>query len=120
MFRNRFNIKIIPPALNYTVIVKYKIGLFWRNLESSNQDVPKDLMELALQSSWFKNSRYTKGKGKGVGGTGLGFRERPAIGYDAAASSQVEKIIFMQSFVYNYWKWNFQFHMTLSGRLLIG
>jgi len=63
-------------------------GHLVRNLEASNQDVPKELMELALQSSWFKNTRYTKGRGKGAGGTGLGFRERPAIGYDGASSSQ--------------------------------
>jgi ATP-dependent RNA helicase DDX42 len=62
---------------------------FFRNLESSNQEVPKDLLELAMQSSWFKNSRYKKGRGKGVGGAGLGFRERPAIGFVESAESQV-------------------------------
>jgi len=65
--------------------------VFIRNLESSNQEVPKDLLELAMQSSWFKNSRYKKGRGKGVGGAGLGYRERAAIGFEEAADSQVGK-----------------------------
>ena len=47
-------------------------------------------MDLAMQSSWFKNSRFRKGKGKGTGGAGLGFRDRPAIGYvDSGDSNQV-------------------------------
>jgi hypothetical protein len=54
--------------------------------------VPKDLLELAMQSSWFKNSRYKKGRGKGVGGAGLGYRERPAIGFEEAADSQVGEV----------------------------
>ena len=44
----------------------------------------KDLYDLAMQSSWFKNSRFKGGKGKGVGGmggAGLGFKERPALGF---------------------------------------
>jgi hypothetical protein len=67
------------------------VSYAFRNLESSNQEVPKDLLELAMQSSWFKNSRYKKGRGKGVGGAGLGYRERPAIGFEEAADSQVGK-----------------------------
>ena len=47
----------------------------------------KELYDLAMQSSWFKNSRFKGGKGKGVGGAGLGFKERPALGYDGPASS---------------------------------
>ena len=74
-------------------------GHIVRSLESANQEVPKELMDLALKSSWFSNSRYVcqlskirwikslctrykHGKGKGVGGTGLGFKERPAIGFE--------------------------------------
>merc|ERR1712037_752775 len=57
-------------------------GHIVRSLESANQEVPKELMDLALKSSWFSNSRYKHGKGKGVGGTGLGFKERPAIGFE--------------------------------------
>ena len=58
----------------------------FRNLEAANQDVPKDLMDLAMQSSWFKNSRFQKGRGKGAGGAGLGYRDRPAIGYDPSSN----------------------------------
>jgi hypothetical protein len=53
-------------------------------------------MDLAMKSSWFKNSRFQKGRGKGSGGTGLGFKERPAIGYDGSSSSQV-RICFIYS-----------------------
>ena len=52
-----------------------------RNLESAGGEVTKDLYDLAMQSSWFKNSRFKGGKGKGVGGAGLGFKERPALGF---------------------------------------
>lgn len=54
-------------------------GHLVRNLESANQEVPNDLMELAMQSSWFRKSRFKQGKGKNlnVGGAGLGFRARP-------------------------------------------
>jgi len=75
----------------YTLVTqndKEFAGHLVRNLEAANQEVPKDLMELAMQSSWFKNSRFQKGRGKGAGGAGLGFRERPAIGYEESSSSQ--------------------------------
>ena len=55
--------------------------LLARNLESAGGEVTKDLYDLAMQSSWFKNSRFKGGKGKGVGGAGLGFKERPALGF---------------------------------------
>ncbi len=29
-----------------------------RNLEAASQEVPAELMELAMKSSWFKNSRF--------------------------------------------------------------
>merc|ERR1719410_199203 len=64
-----------------TVNDKEFAGHLVRNLESSGQAVSKDLYELAMQSSWFKNSRFKGGKGKGVGGAGLGFKERPALGW---------------------------------------
>lgn len=54
-----------------------------RNLEGANQYVPDDLMELAMQSSWFRKSRFKTGKGKSmsnIGGVGLGFRERKGFG----------------------------------------
>ena len=59
----------------------------------ANQEVPRDLMELAMQAQWFKNSRYKKGKGKGAGGTGLGFRDRPALGYEGDTSNSKVKQI---------------------------
>jgi len=83
----------------YTLVTsadKEFAGHIVRNLESANQEVPKDLMDLAMQSSWFKNSRYKKGRGKGTGGAGLGFRDRPAIGYESSASSQDETSISSQ------------------------
>ncbi|XP_063974546.1 ATP-dependent RNA helicase DDX42 [Diachasmimorpha longicaudata] len=53
-------------------------GHLVRNLEGANQEVPKSLMDLAMQSSWFRKSRFKGGKGKSlnVGGAGLGFRGR--------------------------------------------
>lgn len=65
----------------YTLVTpkdKEMVGHLVRNLEGANQFVPEDLMSLAMQSSWFRKSRFKGGKGKTiVGGTGLGFRERP-------------------------------------------
>ena len=62
--------------------------------------MPKDLFDLAMQSSWFKNSRFKSGKGKGVGGAGLGFKDRPALGYSAPASSQ-DKTSLSEQFQYD-------------------
>lgn len=60
---------------------KEMVGHLVRNLEMANQFVPDDLMELAMQSSWFRKSRFKGGKGRQVGGgAGLGFRERPMMG----------------------------------------
>ena len=55
-------------------------GHLVRNLEGAAQEVPKELMELAMQSSWFRKSRFKQGKAKALGGRGLGFRERPGLG----------------------------------------
>lgn len=65
----------------YTLVTdkdKEFAGHLVRNLEGADQEVPDDLMELAMKSSWFRNSRFKQGKGKKltVGGTGLGYRER--------------------------------------------
>lgn len=53
-----------------------------RNLEGANQEVPQNLLDLAMQSAWFRKSRFKSGKGKkvNVGGRGLGYRERPGLG----------------------------------------
>lgn len=69
----------------YTLVTdkdKEFAGHLVRNLEGANQDVPDDLLELAMQSSWFRNSRFKSGKGKPItiGGCGLGYKERPGLG----------------------------------------
>ncbi|XP_058794608.1 ATP-dependent RNA helicase DDX42 [Phymastichus coffea] len=53
-------------------------GHLVRNLEGANQEVPQSLMDLALQSNWFRKSRFKGGKGKqlNVGGAGFGFRAK--------------------------------------------
>ncbi|CAB3227329.1 unnamed protein product [Arctia plantaginis] len=56
-------------------------GHLLRNLEGVQQEVPEELMQLAMQSAWFRKSRFKKGKGKNlnVGGCGLGYKERPGL-----------------------------------------
>ncbi|XP_073956385.1 ATP-dependent RNA helicase DDX42 [Choristoneura fumiferana] len=56
-------------------------GHLLRNLEQAQQEVPDELMQLAMQSSWFRKSRFKKGKGKNlnIGGCGLGYKERPGL-----------------------------------------
>ena len=65
-------------------------GHLVRNLEQANQDVPKELMTLAMKSSWFKNSRFRKGGkgGFGAGKSGLGFKnsDRPCLGQASASN----------------------------------
>ncbi|KAK9885456.1 hypothetical protein WA026_010952 [Henosepilachna vigintioctopunctata] len=52
-------------------------GHIVKNLEMANQNVPQDVLDLALQSSWFKKQRYRKkGESANVGGMGLGFKEK--------------------------------------------
>ena len=53
-------------------------GHLVRNLEGANQEVPQSLMDLAMQSNWFRKSRFKSGKGKKVtvGGAGFGFRAK--------------------------------------------
>uniref|UniRef100_A0A8C5PYG8 ATP-dependent RNA helicase DDX42 n=1 Tax=Leptobrachium leishanense TaxID=445787 RepID=A0A8C5PYG8_9ANUR len=57
-----------------------------RNLEGANQYVSKELMDLAMQNSWFRKSRFKAGKGKklNIGGGGLGYRERPGLGAESS------------------------------------
>lgn len=69
----------------YTLVTekdKEFAGHLVRNLEGANQEVPQSLMDLAMQSAWFRKSRFKSGKGKkvNVGGRGLGYRERPGLG----------------------------------------
>uniref|UniRef100_A0A3B3RGF3 ATP-dependent RNA helicase DDX42 n=1 Tax=Paramormyrops kingsleyae TaxID=1676925 RepID=A0A3B3RGF3_9TELE len=60
-----------------------------RNLEGANQNVSKELMDLAMQNPWFRKSRFKGGKGKklNIGGGGLGYRERPGLGERGVAAS---------------------------------
>ncbi|XP_017081175.1 ATP-dependent RNA helicase DDX42 [Drosophila eugracilis] len=53
-------------------------GHLVRNLEGADQQVPDDLMELAMKSSWFRSSRFKQGKGKRPTNThtGLGYKEK--------------------------------------------
>ncbi|XP_064455461.1 ATP-dependent RNA helicase DDX42-like [Ornithodoros turicata] len=74
-------------GLAYTLITEKEkefAGHLVRNLEGANQGVPSALMDLAMQSSWFRKSRFKQEKGKklNIGGHGLGFRirERPGLG----------------------------------------
>ncbi|KAL7300748.1 hypothetical protein TKK_0006725 [Trichogramma kaykai] len=77
----------------YTLVTekdKEFAGHLVRNLEGANQEVPKSLMDLALQSSWFRKSRFKSGKGKqvNVGGAGFGFRAKSSnSNYDNYQSS---------------------------------
>ena len=67
-------------------------GHLVRNLEQANQDVPKELMTLAMKSSWFKNSRFRKsGKGGGFGAKiGLGYKDTDRPGLGSGQSSTQE------------------------------
>lgn len=90
-------------GIAYTLVTdkdKEFAGHLVRNLEGANQVVPQALMDLAMQSSWFRKSRFKQGKGKkiNVGGRGLGYRERPGLGCDESAmvtnNSNAEKPMF--------------------------
>lgn len=78
-------------GIAYTLVTekdKEFAGHLVRNLEGANQAVPQALMDLAMQSAWFRKSRFKQGKGKKVNrGQGLGFRERPGLGLDDMFSS---------------------------------
>lgn len=85
----------------YTLVTdkdKEMVGHLVRNLEGANQYVPDDLMQLAMQSSWFRKSRFKGGKGKAVvGGAGLGFRERPSFGGSGSGSSSFKPQTFVSA-----------------------
>lgn len=65
-------------------------GHLVRNLEGANQEVPDELLALAMQSQWFKKSRFKEKSAKrlNIGGAGLGFRsrQRPGLGAKVCAS----------------------------------
>ncbi|XP_018330246.1 ATP-dependent RNA helicase DDX42 [Agrilus planipennis] len=52
-------------------------GHIVRNLEAAHQEVPQEVLDLAMQSSWFRKSRFKKkDQSPNVGGMGLGYKER--------------------------------------------
>lgn len=74
----------------YTLVTekdKEFAGHLVRNLEGANQVVPSKLMDLAMQSAWFKKSRFKHGSGKkmNIGGAGLGFKKQ-RLGLGATVS----------------------------------
>lgn len=80
----------------YTLVIekdKEFAGHLVRNLEGANQEVPEALLELAMQSSWFRKSRFKGGKGKSiaVGGAGLGYKERAGFGSSSSSSGNTQK-----------------------------
>ncbi|PSN30406.1 ATP-dependent RNA helicase DDX42 [Blattella germanica] len=81
----------------YTLVTekdKEFAGHLVRNLEGANQEVPQNLLDLALQSAWFRKSRFKSGKGKkvNVGGRGLGYRERPGLGSSESQANSIAGI----------------------------
>ena len=84
-----------------TVNDKEYAGHLVRNLESAGQSVSKELYDLAMQSSWFKNSRFKSGRGKGAGGAGLGYKERPALGWGGGSSSNKDDTPISEQFKFD-------------------
>lgn len=77
----------------YTLVTEKdteKLGHLIRNLESANQDVPEELMKLAMNSQWFRNSRFKSNPAKSITKYGLGFSEskrRTGFGYQSSSST---------------------------------
>ncbi len=77
----------------YTLVTekdKEFAGHIVRNLEACGQDVPSELMDLAMKSSWFKNSRFKKGKHKERPGLGASGSE-PSKSSSSSGESQAQK-----------------------------
>ena len=75
----------------YTLITekdKEMAGHIVRNLEQANQDVSKELMDLALKSSWFRSSRFRSKGGKGNFKMGLGYSTKDRPGFGQANSNE--------------------------------
>ena len=72
----------------YTLVTendKEFVGHLVRNLEGANQPVPQELLALAMQSQWFRKSRFKEKSAKklNIGGAGLGFKTRKRLGLGA-------------------------------------
>lgn len=65
-------------------------GALVRNLEGANQHVPQPLLDLAMQCSWFKNTRYKQNKGKRASmlAGAATQRERPGLGAENSTRVQ--------------------------------
>ncbi|QQP39234.1 ATPdependent RNA helicase DDX42like, partial [Caligus rogercresseyi] len=80
----------------YTLVTekdKEFAGHIVRNLEQANQDVPSELMDLAMRSSWFKNSRFKRGGGKGRSTSGLGYKAEGFSGGGGGSSSKESGVV---------------------------
>lgn len=76
----------------YTLVTdkdKEFAGHLVRNLEGANQEVPDDLLELAMQSSWFRSSRFKSGKAKSLTYAGLGYKERTGLGGSKSGTNAI-------------------------------
>ena len=76
----------------YTLVTekdKEFAGHLVRNLEGANQPVSSELLSLAMQSQWFKKSRFKERNAKklNIGGAGLGFKTRQRLGFGAQVYS---------------------------------
>lgn len=72
-------------GMAYTLVTpadKEFAGHLVRNLEGASQPVPEPLIDLAMQSAWFRKSRFKSGQGRkpNVGGRGLGYSDKSATG----------------------------------------
>ncbi|OTF78742.1 hypothetical protein BLA29_011147, partial [Euroglyphus maynei] len=67
----------------YTLVTekdKEMVGHLVRNLESANQTVTDDLMNLAMQSQWFRKSRFKHGDGSSINENINSNGKRPKFG----------------------------------------
>ncbi|XP_078483884.1 ATP-dependent RNA helicase DDX42-like [Ciona intestinalis] len=72
----------------YTLVTPkdtYFSGDLVRNLEGAGQRVPDDLLQLALQNSKFRKSRYKHGSGKQI--SNFKTRDRPGFGATAGSTT---------------------------------
>lgn len=86
----------------YTLVTekdKEFAGHLVRNLEGANQDVPENLLSLAMKSKWFKDSRFRQQRGPERRNINSGerFRHRPGFGSSAvshtSSSSQLSSFV---------------------------
>ncbi|XP_060523312.1 ATP-dependent RNA helicase DDX42 [Cylas formicarius] len=70
-------------------------GHIVKNLEAAHQEVAQEVLDLALQSSWYRKQRYKrKDTPANVGGIGLGYKEKvtpvtPMKGFVASSSGNL-------------------------------